>query len=451
MSIVIFTGPTLSAAEAAIELNAEFRPPAAEGDVYRSARQSPELIGIIDGNFERVPAVWHKEILWAMSHGIHVFGAASMGALRAAELEAFGMEGVGTIFEAFRDGILEDDDEVAVAHAGGEFEFRPGSEAMVDIRHTLRLAHEASVISADTCARLEAAAKATFYPDRRYELIIRRAGEAGASRGELNAFQKWVVGGRASLKRADAIAMLREIKKRIGLGLKPKRVQYSFENSSMWESAWRLAGESDRTEPVLLDAVLEELRLEGELYAQTQQAAMLRCLAIKQSYVQGLGDSDSQAAVAAVRFWRRHQVMDDEGQHAWMRANHLDKARLAQLLDDEARVGWIHGLAAFDANGYVLDQLRVSGDYSRLAERARTKQLWLASHGLEDPTQADIGIDVNELLTWYFETRLSRQVPVDLDQYSRELALKGRAALERAIGREFCYLNGSAVRARTEG
>ena len=78
MSVVIFTGPTLSAADARRVLDAEYLPPASEGDVYRWARRGPQVIGIIDGYFERVPAVWHKEILWAMSRGIHVFGAASM-------------------------------------------------------------------------------------------------------------------------------------------------------------------------------------------------------------------------------------------------------------------------------------------------------------------------------------------------------------------------------------
>ena len=34
----------------------------------------------------------------------------------AAELAAFGMQGVGAIFAAYRDGALEDDDEVAVVH-----------------------------------------------------------------------------------------------------------------------------------------------------------------------------------------------------------------------------------------------------------------------------------------------------------------------------------------------
>ena len=41
-----------------------------------------------------------------MAQGIHVFGAASIGALRAAELDAFGMRGIGRIYEDFRDGVL---------------------------------------------------------------------------------------------------------------------------------------------------------------------------------------------------------------------------------------------------------------------------------------------------------------------------------------------------------
>ena len=64
------------------------------------------MIGVIDGYFEVVPTVWHKEILWAMSQGIHVYGAASIGALRAAELAEFGMNGVGQIYQQYRSGEL---------------------------------------------------------------------------------------------------------------------------------------------------------------------------------------------------------------------------------------------------------------------------------------------------------------------------------------------------------
>src|SRR5947207_5173438 len=235
MSAVIFTGPTLSAVDARMVLDADYRPPAAEGDVYRAARGRPQVIGIIDGYFERVPSVWHKEILWAMSQGINVFGAASMGALRAAELDAFGMEGIGAIFEAYRDGSLEDDDEVAVAHAGAEYDFKGASEAMVDIRFTLGRALDSGVMSLETCAALESTAKALFYPDRNYALIIERAAGRAAD-DELRHFGEWLPAGRASLKRADALAMLHGIRNRLAAGLEPKRVHYAFENTSMWAS-----------------------------------------------------------------------------------------------------------------------------------------------------------------------------------------------------------------------
>ena len=114
MSILIFTGPTLSAAHAAPLLDAVYCPPATQGSIFQAAILHPRVIGIIDGRFDSVPSIWHKEILWAMSQGIHVFGAASMGALRAAELSAFGMTGVGSIFQAYTNGELEDDDEHVV-------------------------------------------------------------------------------------------------------------------------------------------------------------------------------------------------------------------------------------------------------------------------------------------------------------------------------------------------
>src|SRR5262247_458704 len=166
LNVCIFTGPTISASQARCVLEAVYLPPAAEGDVYRVALKHPQAIGIIDGYFQSTPAVRHKEILWAMSHGIHVFGAASMGALRAVELVAFGMEGVGDIFESYRDGILEDDDEVAIVHGPAEAGFPAASEAMVNIRQTLRKAERDGIISETLHAALIKIGKNLFYPDR---------------------------------------------------------------------------------------------------------------------------------------------------------------------------------------------------------------------------------------------------------------------------------------------
>ena len=51
MSTYVFTGPTLSPADASAELDAIYMPPVAQGDVYRVCRKRPIAIGIIDGYF----------------------------------------------------------------------------------------------------------------------------------------------------------------------------------------------------------------------------------------------------------------------------------------------------------------------------------------------------------------------------------------------------------------
>jgi hypothetical protein len=237
----VFAGPTISPAEVRAELEAVYLPPAAEGDVYRAALKRPQAIGIIDGYFQSVPTVRHKEILWAMSRGIHLFGSSSIGALRAAELAVFGMEGVGTIFELYRDGVLEDDDEVAIAHGPAETGFRAASEAMVNIRQTLQKAELIEIISTKSRTILEGIGKKLFYPDRNYELLLRFAADHGIPETELARFRKWLPEGRVNQKREDALTMLRLMRRRIAEGLDPKAVSYSFQDTVMWESASREA------------------------------------------------------------------------------------------------------------------------------------------------------------------------------------------------------------------
>ena len=237
MTAFIFTGPTISAADARAELDAVYLPPASEGDIYRAASRRPQAIGLIDGLFQSIPAVRHKEILWAMNQGIHVFGSASMGALRAAELWPFGMEGVGSIFESYRDGILEDDDEVAIIHGPGEVGFAAASEAMVDIRQTLRQAVGESIISIQLGAALEVVGKQLFYPDRSYPKLLSLAAERGLPSAELAGLEGWLPKGKVRQKREDAVAMLRIMRERLDHGIQPKMVRYFFEQTSMWECA----------------------------------------------------------------------------------------------------------------------------------------------------------------------------------------------------------------------
>ncbi len=241
MTIVIFTGPTLPPHEAEQLFEASYLPPVSEGDVYRAALGGPRAIGIIDGYFENVPSVWHKEILYAMSKGIPVFGSASMGALRAAELAQFGMEGVGAVFEAYRDGILEDDDEVAVIHGPAELGYPMLSEAMVNIRRTLSDGEAEGVFMSATRADLERIAKDLHYRTRTYHAILQRARDSGLPPEEVARFKAWLPNGRVDQKRADAISMLQVMGDRLRRAPEANTVTYHFEHTTLWEQATRLA------------------------------------------------------------------------------------------------------------------------------------------------------------------------------------------------------------------
>lgn len=251
MTIFIMTGPSLPPEIARQELDAVYLPPVSEGDVYRAVDEMPDAIGIIDGYFECVPSVWHKEILYAMSRGIRVFGAASMGALRAAELAAFGMEGIGAIFEAFREGILEDDDEVAVIHGPPEFGYPVLSEAMVNIRRTLSDAALECVIVQETRTRLESIAKDLPYRDRTFAALIEEGKRCRLPAEELHAFQQWLPNGRVDQKREDALLMLRTMRAQVRTGATHHPARFHFEHTTLWERAARLAAtQNSPFEPV---------------------------------------------------------------------------------------------------------------------------------------------------------------------------------------------------------
>ncbi|WP_224368782.1 TfuA-like protein [Hyalangium versicolor] len=207
--IFIFLGPSLPLAQARQVLDATYLPPASMGDVYHLIDEKPDAIAIIDGTFETHPAVWHKEILHALSAGIPVFGAASMGALRAAEMDDFGMTGVGTIYRAFRDGELTRDDEVAVIHAPADCGHQPLSEALVNIRHGLRLARQRGMMSEAQENELVSLAARRFYPERAWPKLLDDARRAGVDANVLTALRDFVQRERPDAKRDDALALLR--------------------------------------------------------------------------------------------------------------------------------------------------------------------------------------------------------------------------------------------------
>jgi len=234
---VIFLGPTLPVADARAELDAVYLPPVSAADMFRVWRRRPKAIGIVDGYFERVPAVWHKEIMWIMAQGVHVFGAAGLGALRAAELDTFGMRGIGRVYQAVKDGILERDDEVAVASEEGLDGWRALSDAMVSVRATLEAAHREKIISEATRGILAAAGAGLFYRDRTWPVLLDAGKAAGADPAEFVALRRWLPSGRVDQQADDAVAMLRQIRDFLAGSPDPLRVPWTVANTTRWLAA----------------------------------------------------------------------------------------------------------------------------------------------------------------------------------------------------------------------
>jgi hypothetical protein len=236
---VIFAGPSLPPAYRPPDPSLEWRPPVKQGEVHETALGRPAIIGIIDGYFEVTPTVWHKEILWAMAQGIYVYGSASIGALRAAELHRFGMVGIGQIFAAYRDGILTDDDEVAVLHGPKELGYPAVTEAMVNIRATLDRAAAEGVIAGWMASRLTEIGKAQFYKERSWEAIFQRAAAIGVPARPLADLAVWSRSGQVDQKRVDALEMVEVIRARLAAGVIPLTVSYRFHDTGYHKAAMR--------------------------------------------------------------------------------------------------------------------------------------------------------------------------------------------------------------------
>jgi hypothetical protein len=244
MHAVIFAGPSLPPALRPSDPALRWRPPIRQGEIYRCASTRPAIIGIVDGYFEVTPTVWHKEILWAMAQGIHVYGSASIGALRAAELHVFGMVGIGRIFAAYRDGSLCDDDEVAVLHGPEELGYPAVTEAMVNIRATLDAALAAGIIDRALAARLTDIAKDMFFKGRSWDFIMRRRAESGLPPLVVDDFTAWLEYGQVDQKRTDALAMLAAIRAHLAAGVTPLTVSYRFHDTGYHQAAMRKHSET---------------------------------------------------------------------------------------------------------------------------------------------------------------------------------------------------------------
>jgi hypothetical protein len=214
---IIFLGPSLSREKARKIFVADYRPPARKGDFMQLAADFDAVemtIGFVDGVFlQDYPPTPIEVYHLARKNGVLLAGAASLGALRAVELEKFGMVGIGKIFQLYKTGKLNADDEVAVTFAPEEGDYQLQSEAMIDIRYNLYLAYKKGVISEKAKSMIVKLAKEIYFPHRKYTYILEEAkNRYPMLENEINSFGNYIRSNRKSLKEMDAIRLVKYLK-----------------------------------------------------------------------------------------------------------------------------------------------------------------------------------------------------------------------------------------------
>jgi hypothetical protein len=205
--IIVFTGPSLLPNEANKILEADYRPPVSRGDVTKALKDKPDIIIIIDGLFHQKPAVSHKEILEAINNNVIGVGGASMGALRAAELDDLGMIGVGQVYKDYRMGNIESDDDVAVVINPETLEQL--SEALVSMNYNFKAAMGEDVIDEAEYKILVKTAKSIYYPKRTYDKVFK---ESKLEIEDVKRIRKFLNENMVDIKREDAVSVLKFVK-----------------------------------------------------------------------------------------------------------------------------------------------------------------------------------------------------------------------------------------------
>ena len=433
--IVVYAGPTLTHAEVGQHLDCVCLPPVSHGDILQILPKKPTAIGIIDGYFEGSPSVWHKEILYALDQGVHVYGSASMGALRAAELHPFGMIGVGQIFEWYRDAVVEDDDEVAVLHGPAEAGYMVASEPMVSIRATLQLAHEQQVINELQKNTLLGAAKNTFYKNRSWSLLLDSSIELFSDESLTRALKDWLSQNRIDLKKQDALQMLKTMhQNRLDHSRKPE-TSYHFEWTNVWDTAFHEHGQSPAAAKLPSDCdrrVLDQLRLDPDQFERYHDKALLNWICSNRIEIL----TSDTAIKMALRQFRADNHLDSRAQLLdYMARADLDETQLTEVLKRVARVGNIRQ-AAGDLRTGIIDQLKLDGQYFNLFEIANLKQKAIQSVGVDSDHPDTVPA---QILAWYFKQQLGRPIPQRLEHHLSAIDLDNSDDFYRLITADYLY------------
>lgn len=369
MKIIIFCGPTISASESKHMIHADFRPPAKHGDIISCVyNDRPDVIVLFDGVFIQDLTVWHSELNEAMNQGVTVYGASALGAIRAAEMESWGMRGVGNVFALFRDGIVESDDEVFCDYDFVQGQYIQRTLPIVNLRYILADAEKASLITQKQSRSILETAKAMFYKERTLDSIL----NACRAHGDLTDRDAETLSGfirqsTRNIQKEDAIECLEALNNLAASDLETTRKNYQYDLffEALFERD-RGTKHGETYHPFYY--IANDYILYGSDVEAVNDAALNRklCTLIADHFnVDATGD---EIAAEKKLFIQKHDLAEDGNYLSWLKDNDLAEHEFDELLAERVKIEklqeWYRTRLGFAKNTrYLLEELKLNNQY----------------------------------------------------------------------------------------
>ncbi|HZN15847.1 MAG TPA: TfuA-like protein [Acidimicrobiales bacterium] len=440
MSTVVFLGPSLPVDEARAIVDATYLPPARQSHVLDAViHRAPTRIGLIDGEFFQSLSVWHKEILFAIERGVEVYGASSMGALRAAECSAFGMVGVGDIYDQYADGRLTDDDEVALLYEFEAGAYRRLTEPMVNVRATVGAAVAAGAIDDAVAQHTLVVAKGIYFQERTLARLWSDLIESGIPRSVVAVIGDVFASDYVDVKRNDAIKLLGILRERMEApDQTPPPPSFQLQRTSHFDTLYnRDRAPASTGAPVAFEDVANHVALHDPDFDDVNFSALNRALVLVLADLLQVDPTAGDVDAEVSRLRARKGLESADAFDKWLAANDMAAEEFRDLATQLALCRRLHRwfLVArwMDrSTKVVLDELRLRGSYEEWVARASSHARLVAEAGSHIDVAAFSGIPIEEMLDAHSAWTDLPAVD-DVSRWLQEVGFHNEAALRMEL------------------
>jgi hypothetical protein len=429
--VLVYTGPELDHDSIRERIPAAIiQPPVSQGDFISDLMHfEPSHVLLITGCFHQALSVWHKEIVWALQvPGVKgIYGAASMGALRAADLSPFGMIGAGRIFHWYNEGVITEESEVASTYAHA----RDGSLVattipLVNVRGALMKALETEVLEQEEAEEIFALASSIHWTERTERMLAEYPILLEILRGH-------------NQKAIDALELLctfRELKQADN-AIKPTEEALSWLFSAQFERDRAIWVGQQHIKLQDLDAFIT---LHDQEYEQHTEDADNRTLALLLADIYRIPVTNDEINQEWQRSNIRRNLRSLEEHDRWMREHHLNGKELVRILSEEVRLRKLRRALMVRSGPRrrtqrLLDYLKLSGQYVYWTNAAGRHEAQVAKKGGEEALTFGGQVDIANLLARHAQ-RAGLTISLSLEDYVREMGFGTVRELMVALARD---------------